>query len=250
LEIESLVNSLSFLPREIIISGGNIFAHSQINDIFSLFNSLKTTIIYQSDINDIIANNNKLLNIGSNSLLKAFVIPDKTFNYKAIKTFLRDKDILSVIIRNKDDYDIIQKYNGILNNRNIYIHPYIDKKLIENDVISSLKTLFNDIVTQNVSINNIESKALLNRMLFGNIYVDYLGNVYLHMSQNFIGKIPNNTIYQLLHKEFVNNKVNPWFLTRKTVLPCKECIFSLLCPNISGYELYLEKFNFCFNDII
>jgi hypothetical protein len=48
---------------------------------------------------------------------------------------------------------------------------------------------------------------------------------------------------EMIVKEFT--EVRSWLKTRMEVSPCKDCYYRLLCPPITNYENYLNKFNFC-----
>ena len=101
-----------------------------------------------------------------------------------------------------------------------------------------------DILTKQ-DILSVFSKGVINKQLFGNIYITETGDVKLNPNSKSIGSIYNTDVYSILYKSFATKQHHPWFLTREQVEPCKNCVFSKLCPSISNYELFLNKFNFC-----
>jgi len=50
-----------------------------------------------------------------------------------------------------------------------------------------------------------------------------------------------NTLKEIVLYEL--SQTNSWKLTRDKIDPCKNCLFQQLCPPISNYELFFEKYN-------
>jgi len=144
-------------------------------------------------------------------------------------------------VKNDNDLNKIIKITGQISNYTI--QPYLD-----NDNISFFKkNVFvekTDILNNN-DIFQIAANETINKQLFGNVYITESGNIKLSNNASPIGNIKNNSIYKAVYDAFAEKQHHPWFLTREQVEPCKNCVFSKLCPSISNYELFLNKFNFC-----
>jgi len=83
----------------------------------------------------------------------------------------------------------------------------------------------------------------LNSYNFGKVTVLNNGYVYSNLNSKPIGRLGVSSIGDFLLKEWKNRE--SWFLLRKSVLPCKNCIYNILCPPISNYEIYQKKYNLC-----
>lgn len=66
------------------------------------------------------------------------------------------------------------------------------------------------------------------------------------MTSPTLGIIQRDSFEEFICKVIADD--SNWFFVRFSIEPCNDCIFSLLCPNISGYELFANKFNFCFKN--
>lgn len=205
---------------------------------------MDTLIIYQFEVLDFISDNNKLKLINNeNSLCRVF-FTGNDLNSSYLTVFKEiESASLYFLISDIQDYEDSNTFISQYKIKNYHFQPYLAKNNL-SFFNKNIAVDFDDIISQEENIKVIESKAMFNPKLFGNIYVDYSGNIRMHPTSNIIGNITNN-IYTCIFNEFVNNKKNIWFLTRNDVFPCKECILSLMCPSISGYELYAEKYNFC-----
>lgn len=247
LPLDKIINffeTLDYLPQKIIISGGNIFSYNDFKQLINFFNKIETIIVYQIDINDFVVNKDKISFFNNdNSLFRVYIssIDAEISKLEEIKNIANIS--YHFIISCIDDYEIFNKVIEKLNIENYSFHPYYNEKNI-NFFMDNIAMNFDDIISQNENIKTIESKTKFNPKLFGNVYIDNLGHIRLHPTTSSIGEISND-LYLQIFKEFVHNKNNVWFLTRNYVKPCKECNFASLCPAISGYELYSEKYNFC-----
>jgi len=63
------------------------------------------------------------------------------------------------------------------------------------------------------------------------------------MNDAMIGNAAKHTLADLVSEELENGI--SWKRTRKGVSPCSGCIYQFLCPPISSYEIFMQRFNFC-----
>ncbi len=99
-----------------------------------------------------------------------------------------------------------------------------------------------DLLTEPVSMKNIFLHQSLNIESFGKLYIFPDGDVCSNLFSEKLGSLTQNTLLQLLYKEF--NSSHAWFRVR-TYTPCNNCHLQWLCPPPSSYEFFLKKNNLC-----
>ena len=68
-------------------------------------------------------------------------------------------------------------------------------------------------------------------------------DVYADLNSEKLGNLEEDSISSMILKELKIG--DSWLLLRRNVEPCKECLFSCLCPSISGYEKVIGRYNLC-----
>jgi len=140
-----------------------------------------------------------------------------------------------------------EELNKILNltneATNITVQPYLSKDNL-NFFEENVFVEKSDIITSR-DILQIAANEVINRQLFGNVFITESGEIKLNNNTASIGNIKETSLYKAVYDALAEKKHFPWFLTREKVEPCKNCIYSKLCPSISNYELFLNKYNFC-----
>jgi len=58
-----------------------------------------------------------------------------------------------------------------------------------------------------------------------------------------IGNAATHSLVDMVSEELENGI--SWNRTRKSVAPCRGCIYQFLCPPVSSYEIFMQRFNFC-----
>ena len=90
-------------------------------------------------------------------------------------------------------------------------------------------------------------KILVHTFLFSNFIGKLVvlpnGDVYSNCNNSKLGNVNTDTIGSIVNKELNSNKA--WRKIRKDLQPCKNCLFSYLCPPVSNYELILKTNNLC-----
>lgn len=87
----------------------------------------------------------------------------------------------------------------------------------------------------------IFAKNVLNINCFGKLAILSDENVYSNINNTKIGNV-DQSLYELVQYEL--QKGNSWVNFRSSK-PCTECVYQLLCPSLSNYELILGKPNLC-----
>lgn len=84
---------------------------------------------------------------------------------------------------------------------------------------------------------------IVNSNIFGEIRVDTWGNVYSDINKNKLGTIFESSLEDIIYLELFRHR--NWFISRNLLPVCSECLYSDLCPPISDFENFCNKFNLC-----
>ena len=225
---------------EVDILGGDIFKHSQINDILILLKEYKLNFILHLFYEDV--NLNFIKKDFQYIIHASFPINEEKLD-KVILDF-KSKEIkykLNFIISNETDF--VYAYN-LLKLKNIIDYsfsPVIDGNLnfIKRNMFLSKK----EILSNEISMQSIFKNQKLNDNFFGNINIVSNGDIYSNFNLKKIGNVFKNSILDSLTKEFTHTY--SWRKTRLSVKPCNTCVFNSICPPISNYEYVLKRFNLC-----
>lgn len=85
--------------------------------------------------------------------------------------------------------------------------------------------------------------SMINSNIFGEVNVDIFGDVYTDINKNKVGCISYSSLFQILRMELLRNR--NWFFTRRHLENCMGCLYSDLCPPISNFENYTQKYKLC-----
>lgn len=141
-----------------------------------------------------------------------------------------EEDVL-LFENNPDIHEIYPLYNG--KNGDFYC-DYLSfdvKDLMDDRSISEREILMNQYINSN---------------FFGEISIYPTGEVYSCKSRVCIGNIWSSNIKSVIFNEL--NIYQHWYLTRKTMPYCEDCVFNWICPPVTHNELEINKWNFCKKD--
>lgn len=159
------------------------------------------------------------------------------------KSFLLNENIsLCIFVNDEELLSIALTLCDSLHNHIEIIPQYINNiEFFNKNVFLSKDDIFNN---QSLTIHKILTNGLLNRIYWGKLVVNSNGNICPH---NSIISSNLNIIHNSLDEAILDelNGSMTWFLKRNDVKPCKDCLYCLLCPPISEYELELGRFNLC-----
>ncbi|MDQ1352689.1 MAG: hypothetical protein QG657_2995 [Acidobacteriota bacterium] len=93
------------------------------------------------------------------------------------------------------------------------------------------------------SLKEIHSRQVMNPFLFGNLTVLTNGDIHAGINDLPLGNLSKDSIYDIVYREVFQGQT--WRRSRKQVIPCRDCVFSALCPPLSHYEYALGKNNLC-----
>lgn len=149
---------------------------------------------------------------------------------------------LLALISNEEEFNQLAAIEEQLDNLAIDYVPFVTEdnySFIEDNVFTDVE----DIVNQPNEMLEIQQKYVLNPLNFGRIIILTNGDTYSNTNFSCLGNIENNFMGEMIIKEFT--EIKSWMKTRMEVSPCKDCYYRLLCPPITNYENYLNKFDFC-----
>jgi len=149
---------------------------------------------------------------------------------------------LRLVFRNEVEMKKVQEFASKARNFRISFLPYFNYKN---------STFFKDIVF--ITMDDIKkgrpdqreilSRHSINEHDFGKFLILPDGQVHANFNDPPLGNIRNHSLKRLIIKEMQEGI--SWKRTRLKVNPCKNCLYYFLCPPVSNYELFMNRFNFC-----
>lgn len=144
-------------------------------------------------------------------------------------------------------YDICQPIlseETLTSNKGIDINyvPYYD----QNSIFFQKYVFLNqeDLISKKTTMQELINNNNFNSYFLGKLIVDSNSDVYISLADKVIGNIATETsINNLIESLYANDSL--WRLSRKSTSPCNTCIFNLICPPISNYELQIKRNNLC-----
>ena len=125
-----------------------------------------------------------------------------------------------------------------LNIQNYSIIPYFSKlnlSFFEENVFIKEE----DIENTKHDIKELFSKTIINRINFGKLTIMSNGSVYSNVNSEKLFDLGYKSIHAGIFFE-IQHGVN-WMKTRNNIEPCKNCLYTSLCPPISNYEYVLKS---------
>ncbi len=144
----------------------------------------------------------------------------------------------------RDSYELVDA-NRIIQNlhlKNIFFKPYFTGSNYSffRDYVFIDK---NDIDASKPDEKHILARKMINETEWGKLTILPGGKVFANVNDEPLGNLKKDSINDLIRKE-ANNGIS-WKRIRSSAIPCKNCLYHLLCPPISNYELVMKKFNLC-----
>jgi len=249
LEIEDLSKLLIKTNiQQLNILGGSIFAYSKLKELLkiltiSIFN--KTIFFNSMDI----LNNKKQLS----EILNQNININIDISYNEISTFFVKENIDSLsnnsnlinfrfIIENENELEHIESTIVMYNIKKYSFIPFYNGN---NESFFNQCVYYDQqqLLEQNIESDTIIENVSFNANFYGKLIVTSNFDCYSNLNLNSLGNLKNTDISDLIYKEIKNKNI--WELTRRDISPCKNCIFNILCPPISDYEISLNKYNLC-----
>lgn len=249
LNFELIIEELNSLQngtlRNVNLFGGNILKYSKLALLTNKLNKMRQIKKYYLHINHFEDAYDFLNSLSENSI--AVFIIDKTSYWKNTKSLgnrtEKPKNIrFHIIVRDEDDFKIIDDINKNYPKTNYRVYPYYDGSNIDffkNNVYLNKEIL----KTAKPKMDEIFQKMEINSKYFGKLTVLNNGSLYSNLNYPSHGSYEDRPIAKVVQTELTTDK--SWYLTRNSVKPCRNCIYNILCPDISNYEIVMNKFNMC-----
>jgi pseudo-rSAM protein len=100
-----------------------------------------------------------------------------------------------------------------------------------------------DILSQKLSVYEILVNQILNKNIFGRVYIGEDGSISSLGVEETKFCLSKNHILDFVYEQLKYK--NNWFLVRNKLPRCGECIYQDLCPPVSFNEFLLNKFDMC-----
>lgn len=100
-----------------------------------------------------------------------------------------------------------------------------------------------DIKDARPTMKEIIERKNINRNYYGKLIIRSDGNIYSNINDTPIGNIRHSLPADVVLKEVKDGA--SWRLIRSSEKPCSDCLYSLLCPPISNYEVVIGRNNLC-----
>ncbi len=146
------------------------------------------------------------------------------------------------IVSDQEELQMALEIIRTLNLTNVFFKPFYTGENLdffrENVFVSR-----EEILASQPDQQQVFSRISINENDFGKLWVLPGGEVYANLNDPLIGEATRDSLVQLVSHELKNGK--SWRRIRNDVSPCKKCLYQFLCPPISSYEIFLERFNFC-----
>ena len=97
----------------------------------------------------------------------------------------------------------------------------------------------NDILSANLSMNDILRRDLINEFFFGQLRIQNNGSVYVNPLLPPLGSLQKHDVSEIIAQASV--QCESWLYSRNRFNPCKECNYKNLCPPLSMVELESKR---------
>jgi len=245
--IISVLEEIKGSPININIIGGNILEYSNYYDLINELNDSKHNIFYYFHYFDLINTERiDMLSVINDKAIKVILVDfpfvRNEFS-KWSKIIKQDNSRVEFIVENEEQINETEQIISEFDIKNYMFHPYYNGMNIdffkENVFVNE-----DDILEVKESLFELVIKKISNPSFFGKLIFNADGKIFTSFNVPAIGNINDfkfkNLIFGLLEDE---NSL--WRVNKTMVEPCKNCIYNILCPPISNYDYFMNKYNLC-----
>jgi len=244
-EIEAFLKfPIYHVEKILIVSGGNMFRHSQLNEIVLFFNSLPNIKKYV--INCLHINRSIDLSTFSEHLSCFEIIVSMDIQFaliekaKAILDMSKIKYSFVFIVSSNPDIESAEIIVQKLQISSYELKPYYTGSNIgffEENLFSDKE----DILSSKVNFTKVLRNKLLNENYFSSLALMSNGEIYSNLNAKSVGVL-NDDWPDILNEI---EKEGSWFLNRSRIEPCNKCTYALLCLSPGNYENVIGRNNLC-----
>lgn len=247
-QIDRLLSTIVSCAANINITGGNPFQYPYLNELLDALDkkyAIKTLLVHHLNL----PKNADILHVFSSRQFRLRLLvcePYQIDEMVDISERLRGVGINHqwlISIDSEPEYEKADLFyremaeNGI----EVDIKPYYDGHnlaFFEEYIFPTCE----DIIAGNHSRQDIFALQELNINHFGKLTVMPNGVVYANVNHEPLGTI-NDSIYDVLCREMEGRSA--WRNTRYNMAICGQCIYKLICPSPSNYEIAIGRPNLC-----
>ena len=232
---------------KINVLGGNLFDHSEINNLIQFLNEKIQKKEYYMHYKNVEQHSDKIKLIDKKTSQINLMIncPVDVGELSSALNSIRKMGLdvnCGLIIEKEKDMDL---FEGIISEQNIEeytLKPYFNGKnlkFFKDNVFVNKSEIFES----KLNMDELMSRQAMNELHFGKITVLSNGNVHANVNEPRLGVLDKDSLYDILFKEMDQGK--SWRRLRMKASPCKNCILNNLCPPLSNYEYALKRNNLC-----
>lgn len=245
-QVLAIVKSIERNKIKILnISGGNLLSYSLFDFFMHKISHLNVKVnIYVHYLH--LLNNSDNLILLDNSKICCYILLDSSVDEKIIKEIIQKLEIEDLIfefvfiITNEENFLSASRFC-----ENLSINDWQAKPLFIKNNYNFFETCVflkeEDILKTKLRKHEIFANQLLNTFDFGKLSIFSDKSVYANVNLPKLG-LYNGDLTVFIYRELLAGK--SWFRLRNNNI-CDECIFKLICPSPSNYELVIGKPNLC-----
>ncbi|MDR0365032.1 MAG: hypothetical protein LBH92_08475, partial [Bacteroidales bacterium] len=246
-KIEKIIKEIEKNKVNINILGGNIFKYSQMESLINYLNRTTYNIFYYFYYKDWIEGYSQQMISLINEYDTKIILVDFPYDEKHFKLWesvIEQERIQVVFI--VETYKQMEEAEIIINKfklKNYIFRPYFNG----NNYVFFKKNVFvseEDCLSVKESLFDLIAKKISNPTFFGKIFIDIQENVYSNINLLPVCNIDDLNLKHLIYN-LITDENSIWLKSKYKVAPCNECIYNLLCPPISNYELVFGRNNLC-----
>jgi len=246
-KIEKVIEKIEINKLNINIIGGNIFRYSQIESLINFLNKTTFNIFYYFHYKDWIEEHSqRILPLINEHDIKIILIdfPFKEAQFKLWEAVVEQKNVrIEFIVENNDQMEEAEMIINRFKLNNCIFRPYYNGDnydfFKENVFVNE-----EDILSVKESLFELVAKKISNPTFFGKFTIDAHENVYSNMNLPPVCNIDSLNLEYLIY-DLISKEDSIWLNSKFKEKPCNKCIYKLLCPPVSNYDLVMNKHNLC-----
>ena len=246
-KIEKVIGEVEINKLSINILGGNIFKYSQIEALINFLNKTTYNIVYYFHYNDWIADRSQQILSLINENDAKIILIDSPFDeaqFKSWEAVIEQKNVrIEFLVETEEQIEEAEMIINKFKLNNYVFKPYYNGNnydfFKENVFVSEA-----DILSVKESLFDLITKKISNPAFFGKLTVDVHENVYSNINLPPVNTINDMNLKRLIY-DLITDEDSIWLKSKIKVEPCNKCIYNLLCPPISNYEIVFEQNNLC-----
>lgn len=224
------------------ILGGDIFQHSSFSEIMQILSDSpfrKTFHIHYKQISKI----HKFSSCTNYSTVVHLEYPYPENIFKIKNSQLNNSHIsYSFIVQSINEFESIEKIVKDYKLLNYTVHPFFNGNNLDFFKENTFMTK-DDLFDAPISQKELFTRMKINKNDFGKLNILPKGDIYSNFNLNCLGNIFRHTLKDIIYNEI--KEQNSWRRVRPNVFPCNNCVYNLLCPPLSNYEIALKQNNLC-----